>query len=165
MKNSHDSDTTAMPRSRAANGSNRMTLTTVNAVLPAASDSGDGGCRPIGHAARTSKAVIAVRTTINAAISIPKASHEEWKTSSQRRSWKTPNGAGADVCGANACASLAPATPSSSASTTGNPTARTMSRGYAASDAHPQAIVRSDGSTLRGVRIENPSLSCPSSLT
>ncbi len=129
MKNSHDSDTTAIPRSRAANGSNRTTLTVVNAADPTASDRGSGGRRPIGQAALTSRAVIVDRTTINAAISIAKASHEEWNTSSQRRSWNTPNGAGADVCGANACDSPAAKAPRSSASTTGNPTANTMRRG------------------------------------
>ena len=44
MKNSHDSDTTAMPSNRAANGINTMADATVNATDPAANADGEGGC-------------------------------------------------------------------------------------------------------------------------
>ena len=132
----------AMPRSSAAKGRSTRAETRVNTTEQAASRSGPGAGFPMGHAARRRRAVIVVRTTLSAASSSAKACHEGWKTRSQRRSWKTPNGAGAEACGASAWAPEAPISARMSASSTGSATARTMSPGWAPSDGQPHPMTR-----------------------
>ena len=92
--------------------------TTVKTAAPTRLARHLGAGTPWGQARRTKDAVRALRTASITTVAQAKDIHERVKTSSQRRSWKTPNGAGALTWGATAMEDLRPKAQSSTASVT-----------------------------------------------
>ena len=125
-KNGHDTDTTAMPNSSPAHGTSRTAALTVNTAVRRSSTGHDGIAMSRGQAARTRAASISVRKATSATASSARPSQDRWNTSSQRRSWNTPNGAGAVTWAAMPDAEPSPVAHRMTVSTTGPPIAATI---------------------------------------